>query len=109
MTTITIASRATETQTIDAYVRGKFAAHPVHGQLGGQGRNALYTITHVATGYACGSVRGWNKARDVVRRLDKAIHEDITNADFSGGEWTERYRAFIATAKPIIQAAKGAG
>ncbi len=105
MNTITIAF-VRHTLTVEAHVCGTFAVHAPNGApLRVIGVDGWYTVSHVGTGYACTAIRGRAAALALAQQLDGLLTEDFTLADFSG-EQTERYRAFKAAAKPLINAAR---
>lgn len=101
-TRIPIATRYADTPlTVEAVICGKFAVHVGTGPFVIKNGGATYTVTHIATGYSSARVWGFQRARKLAKKLDALLTEDFTAADFEV-PFSERYKAFLAQAKPLI-------
>ena len=103
--TITLATKRRMLPTeAEAIICGRFAVHAPDGSpIDTHDATYWYAVTHIATGYQVGTVEGRGPAIVRARALDAALGEnDITEADFSG-EWSDRYRTFVARVKEIVR------
>lgn len=78
---------------IDAYVHGKFAVNlqPSHSERVNP-VEALWSVTHIATGRQITCIWGRAEARNMARRLDAAVADDMTLEDYKSKN--EVYKAF---------------
>lgn len=98
--TITIRLYDDEERQIVADIYGAFAVHPPAVAVADPSKRA---ITHIATGRVV-CYKPAMRAGEVARALNAALTDgDFTEADFAErGNWSERYRAFVAQARAIV-------
>lgn len=84
----------------DALLIGRFAVHPRSLlPFDSWRKERIYTITHVATGYAVCHLEARHRAVTTAKAIDATLgKKDITAADFD----TKRYKQFIERARKIV-------
>jgi hypothetical protein len=90
---------------VDAYKHGKFMVHLPVGQSFSDNPDyapdALWVISHRATGRVVMSAWGRANARRLARKLDTATTTDITREDYTNK--TEAWRVFTKALAAIVK------
>jgi hypothetical protein len=81
-----------------AYVHGKFAVNKVNPDSILDPAEALWAITHIATGLQVTRIWGRASARKLARLIDAEVTHDITAEDYKARDaaW-QSFKAMLAT------------